>query len=129
MILVSPREKADRHAPRSRCCPGRTGDETAPRRRGLAPGGLLRPAAAPPALTRELTAIEQKNVAALQARLNRHYGAGELEQAARLAEQIAVVRARLQGAGHWQAIDARFAAGSWQRLAKVPVADRPAVLR
>jgi tetratricopeptide (TPR) repeat protein len=86
-------------------------------------------AAAPPARPRNLTAQEQKEVDALQMRLNRHFAAGEFEQAARLAEQIAAFRAQRQGRRHWQSIDARFEAASWSRLAKVPQRNRPAVLR
>jgi tetratricopeptide (TPR) repeat protein len=87
------------------------------------------PAAGPPPLPRNLTAGEQKEVAAIQARLDRHYVAGELAQAARLAEQIAAFRTQRQGARHWQAIDANFAAARWQRLVKVPAGDRAAIVR
>ncbi len=50
-------------------------------------------AAAPPALPRNLTDQEQKEIAALQARLERHGSAGRFEQAARLAAKIAALRA------------------------------------
>src|SRR5262249_39048557 len=54
---------------------------------------------APRALWRTLPAQEQKEVAALGGRLNRHFRAGEFERAARLAEQIAAFRAQRQGRG------------------------------
>jgi CHAT domain-containing protein/tetratricopeptide (TPR) repeat protein len=92
-------------------------------------GPLVAPAAAPPAPPRNLTALEQKEVDGLQARLYRHFSAGELEQAARLAEQMAALRARAQGPRHWQAIDARFEAAWYQQVVKVPPGDRPGVVR
>src|SRR5262245_27876715 len=85
--------------------------------------------AAPPAQPRALTDEEQKEVAALVTRQGRHVGAGEFEQAAKVAEQIAAYRRQRQGAGHWQAIDARFQVEEWKRLAAVPVKDRAEVLR
>src|SRR5262245_34157883 len=85
--------------------------------------------AAPPGQPRNLTAEEQKEVAALEARLGRHVGAGEFEQAAKVAAQIASYRKQRQGAAHWQAINARFAADDWRRLAAVPGKDRSEVLR
>jgi tetratricopeptide (TPR) repeat protein len=87
------------------------------------------PGAAPPASRRNLTAREQKEVAALRARLDRHFAVGEFAQAARLAEQIAAFRSRRQGAGHWQAIDARLAVARWRRRARVPEEQRRAVVR
>jgi hypothetical protein len=72
-------------------------------------------AAAPPGKTRELTAQEQKEVAALVARWNEHADSGAFEQAAKVAEQIADYRRAHQGARHWQAIDAREAGASTGR--------------
>src|SRR5579859_4006567 len=85
-------------------------------------------AVAPPAQPRDLTAREQKEVAVLQARLDRHATAGQFAEAARLAEQIASFRAHRQGARHWQAIDERFRVATWQQLAKVAPTNRPAVV-
>jgi hypothetical protein len=86
-------------------------------------------AAAPPAQPRALTAEEQKEVAALDVRLSRHGDAGEFEQAAKVAAQIAVYRKQRQGAAHWQAIEARFAVDGWRQLIAVPGKDRPEVVR
>src|SRR5262245_32568138 len=85
--------------------------------------------AAPPALPRALTAQEEKEVAALNARLNRHANAGEFEDAAKVAQQIADYRRQRQGARHWQAIDASVAVDGWRRLAAVPARDRAEVVR
>src|SRR5262245_1469341 len=86
-------------------------------------------AAAPPGQPRNLTAEEENEVAALDARLARHGDAGEFEQAAKVAAQIAAYRQQRQGAAHWQAIDARFAVDGWRRLIAVPGKDRPEVVR
>src|SRR5262245_21633424 len=86
-------------------------------------------AAAPPGQPRNLTAEEEKEVAALDARLGRHFNAGEFEQGAKLAAQIASYRKQRQGAAHWQAIDARFAVDEWRRLIAVPGKDRSEVGR
>src|SRR5262245_59694915 len=85
--------------------------------------------AAPPGPPRNLTAEEEKEVAALVARLIRHGDAGEFEQAAKVAAQIATYRKQRQGAAHWQAIEARFAVDEWHRLIAVPGKDRSEVLR
>jgi tetratricopeptide (TPR) repeat protein len=84
---------------------------------------------APPPLPRNLTAQEQKEVDALEARLQRHVAAGQFEQAAQLAEQIVAFRKHRQGAGHWETTDARFEVATWQSLARVPEGDRAAVVR
>ena len=86
-------------------------------------------AAAPPGKTRDLTAQEQKEVAALVARLGKHVNDGAFEQAANAAQQIAEYRRAHQGSRHWQAIDARLAIEEWKRLAAVAVKDRAEVLR
>ncbi len=86
-------------------------------------------AAAPPARTRDLTAAEQKEVAALAARLGKHASDGAFEQAAKVAQQIADYRRARQGVRHWQAINARFAIEEWKWLAAVAVKVRPDVLR
>src|ERR1700677_1966402 len=85
--------------------------------------------AAPPGQTRDLTAAEQKEVAALEARLSKHASDGAFEQAAKVAQQIADYRRSHQGSRHWQAIDARFAIEEWKRLAAVAVKDRGEVMR
>jgi tetratricopeptide (TPR) repeat protein len=92
-------------------------------------GGLQVQAAAPPAMPRHLTAQEQKELRVLQVRRDQLAAAGEFDQAARLAEQVVLLRERLQGARHWQAIDARLGLAGWQALAKVPKSDRPAIMR
>jgi tetratricopeptide (TPR) repeat protein len=86
-------------------------------------------AAAPPARTRELTAQEQKVVAALVQRLNERAKAGAFEEALGLAQQIARYRQERQGNGHWQTIDARLEVEQWQRLTRVSHKDRAAVVR
>ena len=86
-------------------------------------------AAAPPGMTRDLTAAEQKEVAALVARKSKHASDGAFEQAANAAQQIADYRRAHQGSRHWQAIDARFEIEEWKRLAAVAVKDRGEVLR
>src|SRR2546422_872275 len=86
-------------------------------------------AAAPPGKTRDLTAAEQKEVAALEARLSKHASDGAFEQAAKVAQQVADYRRAHQGARHWQAIDARFGIEEWKRLAAVAVKDRGEVMR
>src|ERR1041384_6523661 len=96
---------------------------------GLLAAPPLPPAAPPPARPRALTAQEQLEVARVEARLQRHANAGEFEEAARLAGQVAQLRRQRQGARHWQAIDARFALEEWQRRAKVPPRDRATVVR
>src|SRR5262245_58436609 len=85
--------------------------------------------AAPPGQPRNLTEEEAKEVAALDARVSRHFNAGEFEQAAKVAAQISVYRKQRQGAAHWQAIDARVTADDWRRLAAVPGKDRSEVVR
>src|SRR5262245_23428750 len=95
----------------------------------LAPLGVTARAAAPPLTWRALTAEEAKHVAALEARATRHAAAGEFEEAAALAEQMASFQAQRQGRRHWQAIDARLVAQGWRGLAAVPVKDRTEVLR
>jgi CHAT domain-containing protein/Tfp pilus assembly protein PilF len=86
-------------------------------------------AAAPPTLPRALTAQEEKELAALYARRDRHDEAREFEQSAKVAQQIAQYRRERQGAGHWQASDARFDVDYWRRLAAVPAKDRAEVVR
>src|SRR5262245_24384197 len=86
-------------------------------------------AAAPPGQPRNLTAEEAKEVAALDARRGRHFNAGEFEQGAKVAAQISSYRKQRQGAAHWQAIEARFTADDWRRLAAVPGKDRSEVVR
>jgi CHAT domain-containing protein len=92
-------------------------------------GTLSADAAAPPARPRNATAQEQQELEALRVRLDRHAAAAEFDQAARLAEQIAVLRARLQGARHWQAIDARLEAQRWSRRTKIPAGRWGALAR
>jgi tetratricopeptide (TPR) repeat protein len=100
----------------------------------LASAGLLFTAvvawsAAPPPLPRNLTAQQEKEVDALDARLERHAAAGQFVQAARLAEQIVAYRERRQGARHWQVIDARLDVEDWRCLSTVPALDRAEVVR
>src|SRR5262245_54374585 len=85
--------------------------------------------AAPRARPRALTEEEAKEAAALTGRVIRHGIDGELEQAVKLAEQIAAYRRQRQGAGHWQAINARFAVQEWRRLVAVPAKARTEFLR
>src|SRR5205085_2882746 len=87
------------------------------------------PSAPPPGKTRDLTAEEQKEVAALIARQTKHANDGAFEQAAKVAQQLADYRRGPRGARHWQAIDARFATEEWKRLAAVAVKDRGEVMR
>jgi CHAT domain-containing protein/tetratricopeptide (TPR) repeat protein len=91
--------------------------------------GLSAHGAAPPAPPRNLTAREQKDLDALEARLVRHALAGKFDLAAEVAERMAAFRAQRQGARHWQAIEARLDAADWQRLAKVPEDARAAAFR
>jgi tetratricopeptide (TPR) repeat protein len=91
--------------------------------------GLSAQAAAPPALSRNLTAQEQEEVSTLQERVDRLAAAGEFAEAARLVDKMAAFRAERQGARHWQAINARFDAAAWQLLTRIPAGDRPAFLR
>jgi tetratricopeptide (TPR) repeat protein len=80
--------------------------------------------AAPPARTRELTAQEQKHVAALQNRLHERSRAGKFEEAARLALQIAGYRLARQGKRHHETIDAYLEVERWQRWCRVAKKDR-----
>jgi CHAT domain-containing protein/Tfp pilus assembly protein PilF len=80
-------------------------------------------------LPRNLTAQEHKEVRALETRLEGDAAEGKFAEAARLAEQVAGLRAQRQGARHWQAINARFKIADWQRFAKVPAADRAAIVQ
>src|SRR5262245_44043344 len=86
-------------------------------------------AAAPPGQPRALTAEEEKEVAALEARLGRHAAAGEFEEAAKVAGQVAAYRRQRQGAGHWQAVDAAFGVEAWRRLGTIPAGARAEAAR
>jgi hypothetical protein len=75
-------------------------------------------AAAPPAQPRNLTPQEEKELAALSARLNRHDDAGEFEQSAKVAQQIAQYRRQRQGTatGKPSMRASRWTSGvDWQR--------------
>src|SRR5262245_7655512 len=94
---------------------------------GLGALGLF--AAAPPPQPRHLTPQEEKEVAALIARRGRHGEAGEFEQSAKVAQQIADYRRERQGAAHWQTIDARFEVDDWRRRVTMPAKDRAEMVR
>jgi hypothetical protein len=84
--------------------------------------------AAPSARPRALTAAEAKEVAALDRRLSAAVDAGRFEEAARLAGQVVALREKAQGKRHREVVNGRLAVERWERLARVPMQDRPAVV-
>src|SRR4051812_27913763 len=87
---------------------------------GIGAGVGLRGAAPPPPrrLQAELLEVRQAEARAEQAAQK-----GDFGEAARLSRQALEARRTLQGARHWQAVDAALKAERWQRLARLP-ADR-----
>jgi tetratricopeptide (TPR) repeat protein len=75
-----------------------------------------------------LNSVEAWLVGLVQGRLNAAIRAGNFEEAVKQARQVATLRAKAQGKYHWEVIDARLAVERWERLARVPPKDRPAVL-
>jgi tetratricopeptide (TPR) repeat protein len=76
-------------------------------------------AAAPPMPSGRLDPAQEKQLGELNSRLNRAVEAGQLREALILAREIAALRQRWQGSGHWQAVDARWQVEQGQRLARL----------
>src|SRR5438045_831475 len=68
---------------------------------------------------------DRRLIAQLDVRVGAQVEAGRFEEAAEGMRQVADIRQRRQGKGHWQAVDARFEAQRWALLTKVPRKDRP----
>jgi CHAT domain-containing protein/tetratricopeptide (TPR) repeat protein len=80
-------------------------------------------AAAPPA-SRTFTGEEQRQIAALEKRVDEQVAKEAFEEVERLTRQVLTLRQRVQGKRHWQSVDARWAVERWQRLARVPAPRR-----
>jgi tetratricopeptide (TPR) repeat protein len=80
--------------------------------------------AAPSLRSDKLTAEQQKRLDKFSRDLNSAAFAGKMGEALRLAREIEALRRRWQGAGHWQAVDARWEVVAWQRLARLSAADQ-----
>jgi tetratricopeptide (TPR) repeat protein len=73
------------------------------------------PAAKPP-WQRLLQGDDARNAQELEKRLGSLQDAGKFEEALAVAEAVARLRARVQGADHWQAVDARQMADAVRRV-------------
>jgi tetratricopeptide (TPR) repeat protein/tRNA A-37 threonylcarbamoyl transferase component Bud32 len=80
---------------------------------------LYKVSATPPVSKRKLTAEQEQRLLRLQDGLRTAIGEGKAAEALRFAKATGSVLGRWQGAGHWQAIDARLAVERWQRLAQL----------
>jgi tetratricopeptide (TPR) repeat protein len=84
-------------------------------------------AAAPP--RRGLDPARQRRLDEQQALFSRSVAAGRFERAVEALQEGLRLRQRWQGPRHREALAYRFAVEDWRWLTKVPVKDRPAVLR
>src|SRR5262249_48836546 len=91
---------------------------------GFLVGLLFVTAAAPPApvppYKRYLRGADAKRAAELGRLIDAHGREGKIREAAPVARDLAALRARAQGADHWQAVDARVLAQTLARLGGLP---------
>jgi tetratricopeptide (TPR) repeat protein len=84
-----------------------------------------------------LQGADAREAQQLQAAIDRCFAAGQFEDALKRAEQLLALRARVQGADHWQAVEARWSAeairlvltrddGTRREMAGVPALNRQA---
>src|SRR5262245_56457312 len=87
-------------------------------------------AAAPPSRGPvRLDADRQQQVDLLDEQAAEALAAGRFEVAVAKQRQVVALRARWQGKRHWQTVDEQLLLEKWRRLVRVPVKDRPRVLR
>lgn len=60
----------------------------------------------------------------LQAQVDRHWEANRFDEALKAAEALAALRAAVQGADHWEAVDARWQVEAMRRILKHDAQDR-----
>jgi tetratricopeptide (TPR) repeat protein len=85
---------------------------------------LVTAAAEEPAFKRVLQGEDAKKAAELEKRIGELEAADNYAEAARAARELAELRARVQGAGHWQAADARRQVQTLEKLAGLPAEQR-----
>jgi tetratricopeptide (TPR) repeat protein len=76
-----------------------------------------------------LTAEQLKHVQKLEEQASRAFAVERFEDAARLSGEIARYREKHQGARNREVIDARLSAEQFERLVRVPAANRALVVR
>jgi CHAT domain-containing protein len=92
---------------------------------GLLLAGVAQGAAPPlPPYLRLLSGAEARRAERLQKQIDAHVEAGELAEALALAKDLAELRRRQQGEGHWQAVAAGWQVRTLERAARLPEAGR-----
>src|SRR5688572_22054466 len=96
---------------------------------GLLLGAGGRSAPPPARGPARLDAAQQGQIDAVIQQRGLGFVRGDFEQAAQKAREMAALREKWQGKGHWQTMDARLEVEEWQRRARVADKDRPEVVR
>jgi tetratricopeptide (TPR) repeat protein len=77
-----------------------------------------------PPSQRLLQGDDARKAESLEGRLQELQAAGKFEAALAVAEELAALRTRVQGADHWQAVDARYTAEAVRKASRTEKDDR-----
>src|SRR5215471_2580435 len=80
-----------------------------------------------PPCERMLQGDDAKTAAALQDKIAALEQADKYDEAVQVAEELAALRARVQGADHWQVRDARIEVSTLRTIGALPPAERDKV--
>src|SRR5262249_55649752 len=81
-------------------------------------------AAGKPPWQRLLQGDDAPKAKQLQRRIDQHWGAAEFDQALKAAEELATLRQNVQGADHWEAVNADWQRKAFQTILTREVADQ-----
>src|SRR5438552_2496086 len=98
---------------------GTLADEPAPKVEG---GGK-------PPWQRLLQGEDDRKADQLQQQINRHWEAADFDAALKAAAELAALRRRLQGADHWEAVNAEWQRKAFQTIVKREAADQRAMAK
>src|SRR4051812_4678316 len=87
------------------------------------------PAAGPPAKSSKqpwerLQGEDERKANQIQQQIDTHWEASDFEQALKRAKELLALRQKVQGAGHWETINARWRINAIQNVLKQPLTVR-----
>jgi tetratricopeptide (TPR) repeat protein len=82
-----------------------------------------------PPWQRLLQGEDAKKAQQLEEQIDQHWEAAEFDQALKAAEELMTLRRRVQGADHWETVDASWQRKAIQTILKLEAADRRAMAK